>query len=136
MPPLIPDIEAITTAYLDAHPDVSVRIVGTSPSSRTSPWVRVTQLDAPKEPASTPEHLIGYLVQLDCYAGVDGPAGQGPASLLARTVRSALLEMPDSSHDGAAVTAVRVISCPRVPDVDFEPARERYILTVQIFAHA
>lgn len=134
---MIPYVEKIASDYLRDHPDVEAlgaRVVGKTPSSTSEPWVRVTQLDAANEPTSRPEHLIDYLIQFDCYAGSDG--GQPEANLLTRTVRAALHDMPDADHDDAVVTDVRFTSMARIPDVEFEPARERFVLDATVYMHA
>lgn len=142
---MIPDIEKITSDYLRAHPDVEDlvgrRVVAYPPDEkrRSTPWVRITLLDAPSPPRSSTDHLIRFLVQFDCYAGEDRPGethGQPEANLLARTVRAALLGMPAASHDGAVVTDVRFAGMIRLPDTNFEPARERVALTTEIYAHS
>ena len=135
--PLVPDAEQIVGDYLRGHANIIAlgsRIAGTTPTSTDRPWVRVTQLDAANEPGSRVEHLIGYPIQLDCYAGRDG--GQEEASILVRTVRALLHAMPDHPHDEAVVTQVAIISCPRIPDQDLEPARERYALSALVRMHA
>jgi len=136
---MIPDGEKLVSGYLRTHPAVvalDTRIVATTPDEdkRDTTWVKLTQLDATNEARSRPEHLISFLLQLDCYAGKDG--GQPEAVLLARTVRAALVAMPEVSHDGAAVTQARVLSHARIPDTAFEKARERVILTVDVKLHA
>lgn len=141
-PPMIPDAEAIITAHLKAHADVTAlgaRIVGRTPSATKAPWARLTQLDASNDTSSRAEHLVSYLLQLDCYAGddaMDAHDGQGEASLLARTVRAVLHAMPDQSHVGVVVTQVTFPSLLRLPDQDFEPAMERVVLTADVRMHA
>jgi len=136
---MIPDAEKLVSGYLRTHPAVAAldtRIVATTPrvDKRDATWVKLTQLDATNEARSRPEHLISFLLQFDCYATEDG--GQPEAVLLARTVRAALVAMPDVTHDGAAVTQVRVLSHARIPDTAFEPARERVLLTADVRLHA
>ena len=134
---MIPDLEKVAGKYLREHAtivELSARVVGKAPPDTDStPWVRVTQLDAQREPSSRVDHLISYLLQLDCYATEAG--GQPQASLLGRTVRAALMDMP-GARDDATVTATRILGHLRSPDPDLEPARERVILTVEIHAHA
>lgn len=135
---VIPDGEKVFGGYLRTHPDITAlgaRIVGQTPKTTTDPWVRLTQLDATS--VRSLERLIVYMVQLDCYAGKAGVDGsqQAQASLIVRTVRAALHAMPDTALDGMVVTSVRFIGMPRIPDSDFEPARERYVLTALIHAH-
>jgi hypothetical protein len=98
--------------------------------------VRVTQLDGAD--VSNVEHLIDYLVQFDCYAGkdaMDDHVGQAEASLLARTVRAVLKAAKGQTIGGAVISSVRFQGMPRIPDPDFEPARERYVLTATIHMH-
>lgn len=134
---MIPDIEKIVGGYLRTHADVvalGARVVGKTPQGTDTPWIRLTQLDDRAVGGHRSDHLIEYLLQLDIYAGKDG--GQPEASLLNRTVREALRTMP-GVHADATITGVDFVSAPRIPDDDdFEPARERYIRTVIVWAHA
>lgn len=130
---MIPDIEKIVATQLRADSAVialAARIVGKTPSSIGDPWVRVTQLDGPSDGVT--DRLVAFLVQLDCYAGSDG--GQPEANLLGRTVRASLRSMRGSVAD-AVVTGHRIVSDARIPDTAFEPARERRVVTVEIWAH-
>lgn len=132
---MIADGERIVSDYLRSHADVDAlgtRIVGKTPSSLSASWVRVTQLDASNAPNSIPEHLISYLLQIDCYASASG--GQREANLLGRTVRGALQEMP-GVHDGITVSAVITTNDHRTQDTDLEPARDCRILTVEVYLH-
>lgn len=132
---MIADSEILIGGWLRNHADVraiTTRVVSVTPSSTSTPWVRVIQLDARNEQSSVAEHLIDYMVQLDCFAGTGGLA---EASLLARTVRAAVIEMGGLTISGTVVTGTRVLSMARIPDTDFEPAKERYALTVGAWAH-
>lgn len=134
---LIPDLEASAGTWLRDHPAIvtlDARVSGAIPKSFTRPWVKIVQLQATPEPNTTVEHLIVYLLQLDCYAGDTPNTGQAQANLLARTVRAALHEW--SGNTDLTVTAVRTTGDARIPDETFDPWRERRILTVQIWAHA
>jgi hypothetical protein len=97
--------------------------------------VRLTQLDAANEAISTPEHLINYLLQFDCYAGNGENGGQKEASDLAGTIREALDQMPRVGVEGATVTSVRFTGHARMPDTGFEPARERFIIDAVVILH-
>ncbi len=130
---MIPNAEAVVTAYLKEK--TGERIVGKTPSDRSTPWVRVTLVNAPSDAKSPVDHLIAFLIQFECYAGKEQEDAQKEASALVRAVRSALDEMP-GVQGGATVTGVRFVSMPRVPDTSIEPARERYILTANIFMHS
>lgn len=130
------DIEKLTSDYLRAQPAVAAivgrRVVGKTPGNTTDPWVRVLILSAPTDPAGT-EHLIGYLLQMDAYAGARG--GQPEATDLALAVRAALHAMPSAAHAGAVVTASSLTGWLRLPDNDFEESRERFVITSLIHAH-
>lgn len=123
------DIERLVSDYLR---DQEIRVVGKPPKDRDSAWVMVTMLASPKDPTSTVDWLIAYLVQLDCYAGASG--GQPEANDLASEVWDAIEELPQSDHDIGVVTATRS-SAIRQPDVEFEPARDRVIIRSTIHAH-
>lgn len=136
---LIPDIEAVVGPYLRADTDVTAlvdasRILGQAPGTTDDAWVRITQLDA-RNQTEPVDHLILFMVQLDCYAsktGLDG-SQQKEATLIARTVRASL-KAAAGTHDDTVITGVSV-SQSRQPDTDFEPARQRVILTAQVWAH-
>ena len=138
---MIPDGEHLVSTFLREHPavvELGARVVGRSPSNTTLPWVRVTVLDAPQEDGSDVDHLVEFFLQLDCYAGKTGVDGsqQAEATLLARTVRQALPELRAATLEDAVVSRVQVGGGARVPDQDFEPARERVILTARVWAHS
>lgn len=133
---MIVDIEKLVAGYLRDHEDIEAldtRIRATTPGAQTGgtvlPWVRVTMLDTRRVTRSN--WLINYLVQLDVYAGATG--GQPEAVLHARTIDDVLDRMP-GPHDDGVVTKVTT-SMLRLPDGDFEPARERIVLTAEIHAH-
>ena len=120
----------MVTVYLSEQ--IGERIVGDTPRDITFPWVRLTQLDARNEANSQPEHLIDFMLQLECYAG---SGGQGEAHQLAAEVRQALADMP-GQHEEGVVTCVRFTGMPRIPDTAIEPARQRYILTARVYIHS
>lgn len=133
---MIPDVERVLTAYLAAPLAVlGVTVVDQTPDATDDPWVRLTLLDAP---AQQPDHLVAAYLQLDVYAGAEsGEDAHEDASLIARTVRG-LLEsdtIARATHSGATVTGARVDGYLRLPDAEFEPARERYVLTATIWMH-
>lgn len=133
---MIPDAEGFVGTYLREHPDIvalDARVSTELPRSFTKPWVKVTQLDDNAVNGSRTDWLIEYLLQFDCYAASEG--GSVGASIVSRTVRAALRDMPLTTLDDAVVTGVEFISAPRVPDDSFEPARERYVRSVTIWAH-
>ena len=133
------DMERISGDYLRANADVTTlqaRVAGQLPKTFTKPWVRVTMIDATNVTGNQRvEHLVSYLLQFDAYAGAETDNAQAQAVALARTVRSALIDMQDQTLEGAVITAVEVRNHARLPDLDFDPPRERHVLTVEIWAH-
>jgi glucose-6-phosphate dehydrogenase assembly protein OpcA len=129
---VIADSEKLISGYLRS--ETGERLVGKTPSNTDEAWVRLTQLDARAIDDHRSDHLIQYYVQLDCYASEDG--GQPEANLLGRTIREALVDMPNHSHADGTVTGVSIRGHGRSPDPDFEPARERVIIMAFVWVHA
>lgn len=127
------NIESLLTTYLKT--ETGERIVGETPSTTSEPWVKVTLLDA-YDRTRPVDRLNRFIVQLDCYAGVNGPTGQGEAQGIASTVRAFLLAMPGENFTGAVVTNVVARGPRRIPDVEFKPARQRYIVEAEIDVHS
>lgn len=126
------DVEKLLAAYLKT--ETGERVVGEIPASTGTPWVLVRQLDVDDRTRPT-DRLNRHFVQIDCYASVDGPAGQGEAQAIAATVREFLLVMPSEEFTDAVVTSVEVRGPRRIPDTGFSPARQRYILEADIYVH-
>lgn len=120
--------EKIIADYLRAE---DLRVVVQTPRDTSTPWIRLTQLGAPKRTRGP--YLYEIMAQLDCYAGVDG--GQPEATDLAWTARNLFEVIELSDHEGVVVTASRNVGHLRRPDEDFEPARERVILTQLVWMH-
>jgi hypothetical protein len=127
------DIEALLTTYLNA--ETGERIVGEIPSDTGSAWVKVTLLDG-RDQTRPADYLTNFLVQIDCYAGTNGPTGQGEAQGIASDVRGFLLAMPAETFADAVVTNVVVRGPRRIPDTEFKPARQRFILECDIDVHS
>lgn len=135
------DISKLAATFLREHTELQAligrRVVVRTPQDISLPWVRFTLLDQPKTGNSRTEHLTTAMIQFDCYAGADG--GSPEAADIARLVRGLLHgELPNAPDqlDDAVVTHVDIIGHMRLPDGDFEPERERVILTAQVTAHA
>ncbi len=140
---ILPDLEAAVGDHLRDHAEIvalGARVAGQLPRSFTTPWVRLTQLDAKDAARSAwalDERLIDYLLQLDCYAGSEASFAQAEASTLARTVRAVLVAMAGQTLDGVVVvTDVLIVSHARIPDLNFKPPRERFAITATLIAHA
>ncbi len=134
---MIPDTEALVVAYLRATPTVTAltsRIGTRTPSSVQGQWARVWLIDEGQTRNSGALHLVHPLVQIDCYGSGNADSAHAEASLLARTIREAIIAMPAATHTGAVVTAGRA-AMRRLPDRELEPARERYIVTCELSLH-
>lgn len=137
---LIPDAEAVVGRYLRTHPLIGA--VGASvgpgvPERTAAPWVKLVQLSAPSDRDVEVDHIVRFMLQLDCYCGRAAQTArrdQATASLLARSVRAALTSMA-GVHDGAATSNARIVSDARVPDTAFEPAMERRSITAIVVMH-
>lgn len=130
----VPDVERLVSDYLRTHADIvalSTRIVGKTPDSKTTSWVRVTELDAPQ--VNQPDHLVESMVQFDIYAGATG--GQPEVNTLYKTVRAVLGSLP-GTHAQGVVTGVDVQGGPRDLDTDLEPARDVRRVVALIWNHA
>lgn len=136
------NIEALVGEWLREHPDVQTlgaHVGGRTPDNAMRPWVRVTLLAATDHPRVHREYLLEYTLQIECYAGktaTDDHAGQAEAWALRTAARQILHSVEGQALDGVVVTQVRFSGDARLPDTTMEPARERYVLTVAIRAHA
>jgi hypothetical protein len=137
---MIPDAEAIIIAYLANHPLIEAagaEVGPATPESLAAPWVKVTQLDARPVGSARVDHLIEWLGAFDCFAGEDAKDnGQEVASTLTRSVREALRQLHDTDPDGAVVSGVEFLSCPRLTDRDDLDGMERYQLTANVWMHS
>lgn len=133
-----PDLEALIIGYLSSHPTVSAlcsgRVSGSTPPSTKQPWVRVFLLSDELRTGSAATHAIDGMLQLDCYGSDQQGVAHGQASLLARACRQALREIPDTGLPATVSHATASIR--RLPDTDFAPARERFVVTCELVCHA
>lgn len=137
----LPNIEAIVCDWLRGHPDIATlgpNVAGRTPATTTQPWIRVTLIDASDSPLSSLEYLVQYTLQCDCFAGktsTDDHRGQAEAYVLKSMARAVLKAMQGETLGGATITNVSFVGDTRVPDETMAPARERYILSVAVWAH-
>lgn len=136
----IPDAEKLVGNYLRDYSGIGARVVGKTPDDKSTAWIRLTQLNAANDPQVTPDYLITYFLQAECYAGETG--GQPEAGTIGRMTRRALDEAKNQTlgtiypGGSATVTNVRFTNHARIPDTEgFEPARERHILDVEVTMH-
>jgi hypothetical protein len=137
----LPDVEALVGGWLTSHPDIAAmnaRVAARTPDLMTRPWVQITLLVA-DDVVRGLDHLVDFTLQLDCYAGETAQAaftGRLEAWLLASRVRAVLRSKEGTQGGGVVVTRVAVPGHARLPDTAYEPARERYVLTVDVMLHA
>lgn len=137
---MTPDFEQICVQALLADSAVTA-IVGDRVGTRTprefaDPWVTVRLIDDVPDARSSALHLVTALVQIDCYASAARNGGQAEASLLARTCRTVLHRLAyDTQTSGPVVSKVKPGRIRPLPDETLEPARERYVLDVEVTAH-
>lgn len=127
---LIPDPEDVIADYLRMR--LGARVGGSSPTNRDTPWIRYFLIDAGDD-GTKADHLVEAYLDLHVYAGAANSRGE--ASLLARSAREALKQINTGPHAGATFTGARIRGFRRFPDEDFEPARERYIVTASVWLH-
>lgn len=135
---LLPDFEAIVASYLLEYPDITgitTRIGTRTPPNTDQPWVRIRQLAEQPDRTSPALHNTEAYMQFDCYGSNDRSSAHQEAVVLARVVQAALHVLPQVTDVDCVVSRVYFGSLSHVPDADFEPARERYILTAYIHAH-
>lgn len=131
---MIADAEELIGRYLREHADVvalEARVSVKPPKTFSRPWVIVAQIAA-GDRSRAPDHLMAHLMQMTCYASPTG--GSVEAMLLGRVVRQALRDLTTLDE---WVPSVIDLGGPRNfgPDEDFEPARDRTIVTADILLH-
>ena len=139
---LIPNAEALVGKWLREHAEIQAldaRVAGRTPDTLTLPWVRVTLIAATENFTIGRELMHTHFLQLDCYAGksaTDSLNGQSEAWTLKATARAVLKAIEGTAPDGVAVSSVVFNGDSRIPDTTMEPARERYILSVEVMMRA
>lgn len=126
------NLEKLVANYLRTTD--GLRVVAKTPNDTDEAWVRVRLLVS-RQPDNLPFYRFREAyVQVDCYASVDN--GQPEASQMAEAVSLALSEMDQAEHEEGEVTACRIENGGmHEPDTNFNPARERFIVTASIWAH-
>lgn len=139
---LLPEMEVLLAGWLREHAALvalDARVAIRRPSTMSRPWIYVQQLNATDYPRARREHLVTYLFQLDVYAGQDAitdHTGWQTAKTVSRTTRGVLHSLRGTTQDDIAVSGVRFVDDRPLEDTDFEPPMERYVLTVELTAHA
>jgi hypothetical protein len=130
----IPSAENVVIGYLNG--ELSTRVLAETPSKTQEPWIRVGLLDDPSVEGPHIDRTIRALMQIDCYAGRDAHGAITIADQDRRLVREALRVMPQADVAGAVVSSTKVLNSTRIPDQSFEPAMQRYAMTVEIVMRA
>ncbi len=135
---MIPFMEKILADYLRSAPDVAAiageRVGTKNPRTLDEPWVRVTIYDDPPTGRSSVDHHVAFYVQLDCFAGKEGT--QEEANFLGRTIRGLLGGMAQQDFDGAVLSGAKATGSRSLPDEDFDPTMDRYVVTGIVWARS
>lgn len=136
---MTPDLEQLIIGYLAASPEVQAvcgtRVGARHPRNTSDPWVRVMLIDDRLPARSTALHTVAGMLQLDCYGGDNENTSQEQASTLARVCRQVLHTLVGAQTSGVIVARCKAEAMRRLPDLEFSPARERFILDVDVVAH-
>ncbi|MCA1569310.1 MAG: DUF3168 domain-containing protein [Chloroflexi bacterium] len=130
---LLPNVEALVSAFLRAHPDVVVvvgdRVYTVVPSNPTWPLVRVHQWD--DQPAGqTPLHHVAAYLQLDAFGGSKAQAWRA-----AETCRMAMSRQLTGVYVEAVVTGCDVRGLADDPDDSYTPAKPRFRFDAVVYCH-
>lgn len=126
---MIPNVEVLLGGYVRSN--LGARVVSLTPTDRDTPWVRYSLLDITD--GGEADHLVNALVQFDCLAGKAN--GRGEAWDLGVRVRDLLKRVQHESFTGAVFTGASVSGPSLIPDDDFEPARQRAVISAQVWLH-
>lgn len=100
----IPNGDEVLAEYLREVDDLP-RVVNSTPDNLDKPWVRLSQLAAPSETEPV-DHLIRFMIQVDCFSGKDG--GRSEATDIGIAVRDAIKSMPGQT-EGAVTTGTECV---------------------------
>lgn len=132
---ILPNVEALLTAFLIDDPDTSAlisdRVYATVPKRKVYPLVRVTRFGGTPV-MQVPLEIDTAQVQLDVWAETKRAAGD-----TVQTIRAAMARRLPGAHDFAngvtgVVTAVDFGLLSYDPDTEFDPAKPRYIADASI----
>lgn len=138
---VLPSIEAIVIAYIHARTEVTDlvpadRIRTRTPADTGSPWIRIDTAPG-RTPPSRARWFAARRLTINAWGGDgDQAAAQIDANTAIRTCEAVLAEADRYTHDGAVITATTFVNDPwRLPDQDFDPARERYLFDLVVYIH-
>jgi hypothetical protein len=128
---ILPDVEAIVSAYLRSHPDVAAlvsdRVYTRIPRNPTFPLLRLWRIGgAPVY--STPLMLDAALLQIDAFGG-----SISQTRTLAATAMAALADLPDG-HPNVRGCDFGALASDEDPS--YEPPKPRYRFDVTVYARS
>lgn len=132
-PIVMPDVSKMVITLLRASPAVQLLVGNGNDSIRGNlqpttqfPAVRVTRI-TDETMVAHPHVLESVRMQIDCWGG-----NNRQAERLAQTCKAVLLDSTNYVNDEGIVTKVRSAGLSDQVDDTFTPARERYILDLDI----
>jgi hypothetical protein len=132
---LLPDVEAIVSAYLRSRPRVVAivgdRVYGAFPSKAGPEPIVLVQRVGGIPPLSQPLVVDEADLQLDAWGGPKALARE-----LADTCRAELASLEGTEQPGGIIGAVRFGALRWLPDETFSPPRPRYVFDVTLTTRA
>lgn len=130
---LLPDVEALVSRFLRDQEEISDlvddRVYTAVPEKPTFPLLLVRRVSGAAV-TSRPLHVDAAVLQLDAYGGSKSDARE-----LAETARAVLAARLAGTHDLGVVSGVRFGAMSWLPDVDYSPARPRYVADATVTVH-
>lgn len=130
---LMPNVEALVSAFLRAQPEmiaiVDDRIYTVLPGAVTYPAVRVNQYDEGNV-TSRPLWAVRASIQIEAWGGSKDQA----FSILA-TAQACISERIEGVYSQGVVTGVEWGGRRDLPDPSFSPAKPRWMVSAYITAH-
>lgn len=132
--PVLPDVEALTVAYLKAHTALTAALAGAQVATDVPNNVGTAGALTVNRIGGTPR-ASNWLDRADIDINAWGTS-RAHASLLIRTAVAALLDMRQHVSVRGVVTGVDVLLGPSwLPDDSRTPAIPRYLASCAVYAH-
>lgn len=129
----MPDAEALLSAFLRDQASIEAlvaeRVYTAVPKDPQFPLLMVRRVSGAPV-GSRPLHLDAPLMQLDAYGGTKKVAQQ-----IAETARDVIARSLEGVHAQGVVTGVSFGPMSWLPDGDYSPAKQRYVVDVTVFVH-
>lgn len=132
--PVLPDVEALTVAYLRSHAGLAAVLNGARIATNVTDSVATAGALIVNRVGGTPR-ASNWLDRADLDVNAWGTS-RDHASILARTAVAALLDMKQHVSVRGVVTGVDVLLGPSwLPDDSRTPAIPRYLASVAVYTH-